>query len=189
MNAFWTALVYVFLAELGDKTQLMTMSFAVKYKPSVVLFATFVAIASLNLLSVGLGQALGKVLPIFWVNLVAGIAFVIFGLLELRPEKEEKAEEGKPKHLGPFLTIAIAFLMAELGDKTMIATFAVATREHNFFQVWLGSTIGLFSCNALAIVAGHFLKNYLSSQRLKYGIAAVYIFSGLAAIKQAFDPS
>jgi len=128
-------------------------------------------------------------LPIFRVNLVAGIAFVIFGILELRPEKAEAGEEEKPKkQLGPFFTIVTAFLMAELGDKTMIATFAVATREHSFLQVWLGSTIGLFSCNALAIVAGHFLKNYLSSQKLKYGIAAVYIFSGLAAIQQAIAP-
>jgi len=188
VHAFWTALIYVFLAELGDKTQLMTMSFAVKYKPTVVLVATFVAIALLNLLSVGLGQALGKVLPIFWVNLVAGIAFVIFGLLELRPEKDDGDQAAKPNHLGPFLTIATAFVMAELGDKTMIATFAIATREHDFWQVWLGSTLGLFSCNALAIVAGHFLKNYLSSQKLKYGIAAVYILSGLAAIKQAVMP-
>jgi Ca2+/H+ antiporter, TMEM165/GDT1 family len=188
VKAFWTALVYVFLAELGDKTQLMTMSFAVKYKPTVVLGATFLAIALLNLLSVGLGQALGKFLPIFWVNLVAGIAFVTFGILELRPEKDDQEASAKPNHLGPFLTIATAFLVAEVGDKTMLATFAIAAREHDFVQVWLGSTVGLFSCNALAILAGHFLKNYLSSKKLKYGIASVYIFSGLFAIKQALYP-
>jgi putative Ca2+/H+ antiporter (TMEM165/GDT1 family) len=126
-------------------------------------------------------------LPIFWVNLLAGIAFIIFGILELRGEKDD--DDQSPKgHFGPFMTITLSFIMAEMGDKTMLATFAIATREHNFVQVWAGSTLGLFSCNALAIVAGHFLKNYLSSKKLKYGIAAIYIFSGLAAIKLALMP-
>jgi Ca2+/H+ antiporter, TMEM165/GDT1 family len=188
LEAFWTALVYVFLAEIGDKTQLMTVAFTVKYKPFVVLTGTFCATALLNLLSVGLGEVIGKILPIFWVNLVAGIAFVIFGVLELRSEKDEEEAVSDRKRLGPFFRIMLSFFMAELGDKTMLATFAIATREQKFWQVWLGSTIGLCSCNALAIVAGHIMKSHLSSKRLKYGIALVYIISGLAAIKQAFWP-
>jgi putative Ca2+/H+ antiporter (TMEM165/GDT1 family) len=189
LHAFWTALVFVFLAELGDKTQLMTMGFAVKYKPTVVLTGTLLATALLNLLSVGLGEAIGNFLPIFWVNLLAGIAFVVFGVLELRNEQDDEGDSPKRNRFGPFLTITLSFIMAELGDKTMLATFAIATREHNFLQVWAGSTLGLFSCNALAIIAGHFLKNYLSSKKLKYGIALVYIISGIAAIKQAFWPT
>jgi len=188
LHAFWTALIYVFLAEVGDKTQLMTVGFAVKYRPAIVLAATLLATGLLNLLSVGLGEAIGQFLSIFWINLLAGLAFIVFGILELQNEKDEEQEQSKKQHFGPFLTITLSFLMAEIGDKTMLATFAIATREKEFFQVWAGSTLGLFSCNALAIVAGHFLKNYLSSKKLKYCIAAVYILSGLAAIKKAFFP-
>jgi putative Ca2+/H+ antiporter (TMEM165/GDT1 family) len=184
---FWTALIYVFLAEMGDKTQLMTLAFSARYKGRVVLAGVTVATALINLLSVGLGVGVGKLLPVFWINLVAGIAFIVFGIWELRPEDEDEKEASESK-LGPFMTVVVAFFLAELGDKTMLAAVAIASRQPQFLQVWLGSTIGLVASNALAIVAGKAAKDRFSAKWLKIAIAIIYIVSGLYAVAQAWSP-
>lgn len=184
MAAFWTALVYVFLAEIGDKTQLMTLAFAARYRGRTVLAGVTVATALINLISVGLGVGVGKLLPVFWINIIAGLAFIAFGIWELKPEDED-AEEISEGKFGPLMTVIVAFFCAELGDKTMLAAVAIASRQPQFFQVWLGSTVGLVASNALAIVAGKLVKERLSAKRLKMAIAVVYIISGLAAIAEA----
>jgi Ca2+/H+ antiporter, TMEM165/GDT1 family len=185
LTAFWTAFIYVFLAEVGDKTQLMTLAFTAKYKAGVVLAAVSAATAVINLISVGLGEGLGKLLPMFWINIFAGTAFIIFGLWELRPE-DENAEKVKESRLGPFMTVALAFFFAELGDKTMLAAVAIASKYHAFWQVWAGSTVGLIGSNAIAIVAGHALNNRISEKWMKIAIAIVYIGSGAFALYEAF---
>jgi len=90
MNAFLTALFYVFIAEIGDKTQLLTIAFTSKHRPLTVLSAVGVASLLVNFIAVALGAVTGKFLPMFWINLLAGIAFVSFGLLELRKDDERK---------------------------------------------------------------------------------------------------
>lgn len=180
MPAFWTALVYVFLAEMGDKTQLMTLGFAGRYNGSVVLAGVFLASALINLISVGLGVGFGALLPVFWINVVAGIAFILFGLWELRPEKQDEDHQSKENKFGPLVTVMVAFFCAELGDKTMLASVAIASKQPQFFQVWLGSTIALTAANALAIVAGKFVKERLSAKVIKIGVAALFVISGLA---------
>lgn len=186
MAAFWTALVYVFLAEIGDKTQLMTLGFAARYDGRIVLAAVCIATALINLISVGLGVGVGKLLPVFWINIVAGLAFIAFGIWELIPEHEDE-EKITESRFGPLMTVMLAFFCAELGDKTMLAAVAIASREpQQFFQVWLGSTIGLVASNTLAIVAGKLVKERLSAKALKITIAVVYIISGLAALAEAF---
>ncbi len=184
MTAFWTALVYVFLAEMGDKTQLMTLAFAARYRGRVVLAGVSIATALINLISVGLGVGVGKLLPVFWINIVAGLAFIAFGIWELKPEHEGKDNIAESR-FGPLMTVIVAFFVAELGDKTMLAAVAIASQHSQYVLVWLGSTIGLVASNALAIVAGKLVKDRLSAEWLKIGIAAVYIISGLAALAQA----
>lgn len=186
MTAFWTAFIYVFLAEIGDKTQLMTLAFTAKYKGGLVLSAVSVATALINLVSVGLGEGLGKLLPMFWINLFAGTAFIIFGIWELRPEDDD-AEKVKVSRFGPFMTVALAFFFAELGDKTMLAAVAIASKYHAFFEVWAGSTLGLIGSNALAILAGHHLNERISAQWMKIAIAVVYIVSGGFALYEAYS--
>ncbi len=186
MSGFWAALVYVFLAEIGDKTQLMTLGFSARYEGRIVLAGVFIATGLINLISVALGSSLGHLLPVFWINLVAGLAFIIFGIWELIPEKEEKAGLNVISKFGPVITIATTFFLAELGDKTMLAAVAVASRYQDFWGVWAGSTLGLVGSNALAIVAGKLVKDRLSTKRLKMAVAVVYILSGLLALWDAF---
>jgi putative Ca2+/H+ antiporter (TMEM165/GDT1 family) len=184
VTAFWTALFYVFIAEIGDKTQLMTVAFTARHKPLLVLSAVAVATAVINLISVGLGAVVGNVLSLFWINLLAGVAFIIFGIMELKSEDEDNAKENSSK-FGPFFTVMFSFFFAELGDKTMLAAFAIASKEQQFWQVWAGSTVGLVGSNALAVVAGSYLRKSLSARKLKIAIAVVYILSGALAIYEA----
>jgi Ca2+/H+ antiporter, TMEM165/GDT1 family len=183
MNAFFTALFYVFIAEIGDKTQLLTIAFTSKHKPLIVLCAVGVASLLVNFIAVALGALTGKFLPMFWINLFAGVAFVSFGLLELRKDDGEEEKE-RTSRWGPFFTIVLSFFIAEIGDKTMLATFAIASREQCFWQVWLGSTLGLLGSNVLAIVAGHFLRTVMPAQKLKVAVAAIYLLSGCLILSQ-----
>jgi Ca2+/H+ antiporter, TMEM165/GDT1 family len=182
MAAFWIALIYVFLAEIGDKTQFMTIAFATRYKGRIVLAGVVVATALINLVSVGLGEWIGKLLPTIWINLVSGLAFIVFGIWELRPENINQSENYKESRFGPFVTVASALFLAEFGDKTMLATAAIAGSEHNFFQVWAGSTAGLVASNALAIFAGRAVKTKLSTKKTTIAIAVIYIVTGILAI-------
>jgi Ca2+/H+ antiporter, TMEM165/GDT1 family len=179
---FWAALIFVFMAEMGDKTQLMTLGFSAKYKAVTVFFGVCLATLLINLISVGLGEGFGKLCPTFWVNMVAGVSFIAFGIWTLRGDHAEESERPHFGKHGPLMTVVISFFLAELGDKTMLTAMAVASRYHNFFAVWMGSTIGLVASNTLAIFAGKAVGNRLSAKSIQTGIAVIYIVSGCFAI-------
>jgi len=188
------------MAEMGDKTQFMTLAMSAKYSAVVVLSGVFIGTVVVSLISVLLGETVGSFLSYFWINLLAGIAFIAFGLWSLRSEgdtdggddsKGEKKEgdDAKKKGVGlsPVVAVATAFFIAELGDKTMLATVVIAGREHQYFwQVWAGSTLGLVLSNALGILAGKALATKLSAKTLQYSIAVIYCLSGVLAIVEAF---
>ena len=182
MKEFWAALFFVFMAEMGDKTQLMTLAFSAKYKALTVFTGVCLATLLINLISVALGEGFGKVFPAFWVNLIAGIAFIGFGIWTLRGDQKEEAEKPHFGKHGPLMTVIIAFFLAELGDKTMLTAVAVASRYHNFLAVWMGATVGLVASNALAIVAGKAVGDRLSARSIQIAVAVVYVVSGCLAI-------
>jgi Ca2+/H+ antiporter, TMEM165/GDT1 family len=177
-HSFLTALILVFIAEMGDKTQLVALSFATRFPALLVLAAITIATLLVHLFSTLIGQVAGESLPTFWVNLVAGLAFIGFGIWSLKGDKLD-GESKLKKELAPFLTVAITFFIAELGDKTMLATITVASQEKNFLAVWLGSTVGMVLADGVALCAGQILKETLSETLIKYVAAAVFICCGL----------
>jgi putative Ca2+/H+ antiporter (TMEM165/GDT1 family) len=189
MTAFWLAFVLVFVAEMGDKTQFMTLTFSTRYPPRIVLTGVVAATLLINLVSVIVGAVLGKALPLFWINLTAGLAFIGFGLWSLRsePEPGDKAEDlGRlARGLGAVVTVGVAFFLAEFGDRTMLATMVIAGREQSFMGVWIGSSAGLISANMLAIVVGKMVGRRLPAKSLKYVTAIVFVASGLFALVAA----
>jgi putative Ca2+/H+ antiporter (TMEM165/GDT1 family) len=186
MNAFWIALFIIFVAEMGDKTQFMTLSFSTRYRARTVMAGVFVATLVISLISALLGEAMGSALPLLWINLLAGLFFIGFGLWTLRGDEEasEKPISKVPKW--PLMTVAVTFFLAELGDRTMLATVMVASRERSFIAVWLGSTVGLFLANALAIMVGKALGKHLPEKLIKYATALIFIASGLLALIEAW---
>lgn len=186
MTAFGLAFLIVFVAEMGDKTQFMTLSFSTRYRYQVVIAGVFAATFLISLISVSLGEALGSTLPYFWINLLVGLLFIGFGLWTLRGQ-EEKGEKSTDKgRFGPIVTVAVAFFLAELGDRTMLATVMVASQQRNFLGVWLGSTLGLLASNILAIITGKLMGRRLPEKYLRYGTAIIFVASGLLALFEAY---
>ncbi len=187
MKSFWTAFLLIFVAELGDKTQFMTLALSSRYKAITVLSGVALGTMLVSLVSVILGRVLGNVLPQNLMNILAGLIFIVFGILSLRQSKEEENTQPETiknnQHL-IWLTIACTFFIAELADKTMIATIAIASRDSNYFAVWAGSTLGLLASNSMAIVAGKALSKYVNGKAIHYIAATIYIIAGLFALKQ-----
>lgn len=186
MTAFWISLIYVFVAEMGDKTQLVALAFATKFKTWTVLAGVFIATFAVHLLSVVIGGAVSHVLPVFWIKIVAGLSFIGFGLWTLRGDSLDENEIRSASRFGPFLTVAVTFFLAELGDKTMLATITIASEQKDFYGVWLGSTIGMVLADGLAIIAGKVMGKNLPENLIKYVGAGVFLISGVWTLWEAF---
>jgi Ca2+/H+ antiporter, TMEM165/GDT1 family len=182
--AFAVSFGVVFVAELGDKSQLMALTFATRYRPLPVLVGITLATAVVHLLSVVVGHGLGTALPTAWISLAAAVAFVGFGAWSLRGDRLSPAERAKAERAGgsAVLAASVAFFLAELGDKTMLATITLAT-QHDSVGVWLGSTVGMVAADGLAIAVGRQLGRRLPERTIKAGSAALFfLFGGWLAL-------
>ncbi|OUZ09442.1 UPF0016 family membrane protein [Aeromicrobium sp. PE09-221] len=187
----WEALVLstvvIFVAELGDKSQLMAMTFASRYRARDVLIGITAATAIVHLASVAIGYWVGEAFSDYqgWISIAAGIAFIGFALWTLRGDEltEDEADKARTSTGKALVAVGIAFFLAELGDKTMLATITLAVRE-DWFGVWIGSTVGMVAADALAIVVGFLLGKRLPEKFIKYGAAAAFaIFAVILIIE------
>lgn len=192
MDGFLVALVIsfgvIFVAELGDKSQLMALTFATRFKPVTVLIGITVATAIVHLASVGIGYGLHAALPTGWISLIAGLAFLGFGAWTLRGDKltEEERRKAEKTSKSAVVAVGVAFFLAELGDKTMLATITLATK-YGWFGTWLGSTLGMVAADALAILVGRLLGRHLPEKAIRYGAAVLFAISGLWLILEAVN--
>ncbi len=170
------------LAEMGDKTQLLTMALAAKYPMEKVLYGVFSATAALMLIAVLVGGVIQKIVPAIFISILAGAFFIIYGLIIIAPiKKEEKKEEGENKLVrskDPFWIVFVSFFLAELGDKTQLAAFALTAKYGTPVQIWIGATAGMVMANLFGIVIGNVLKNYLPERVINYLSGAVFILFG-----------
>jgi putative Ca2+/H+ antiporter (TMEM165/GDT1 family) len=187
MSAFLLSTAVIFVAELGDKSQLMAMTFAARYRARDVLIGITVATLVVHLVSVGLGVAVGSAFSDSQdtINVVAGLAFLGFAAWTLRGDEltEEEAEKARRSTGMAVLAVGAAFFLAELGDKTMLATITLATTE-GWFGTWIGSTLGMVLADALAIWAGMMLGRKLPERAIRYGAAAAFVVFGLLLVAQ-----
>jgi Ca2+/H+ antiporter, TMEM165/GDT1 family len=179
MEAFWLSLGLIFLAELGDKTQLVALLLATRFKAGVVLAGILVATLAVHALSVGLGGATGHFLPLPWIYLLSGLAFVGFGWWTWRGDTLDDEENYSSRRFkSPFMIVFITFFLAELGDKTMLSTVTLAASQ-NLLPVWLGSTLGMVISDGLAIGVGRALGKQLPERAIKIGAAVIFLAFGL----------
>ncbi|WP_422769269.1 TMEM165/GDT1 family protein [Plantactinospora sp. WMMC1484] len=184
MADFSTALAIsfgvIFVAELGDKSQLMALTFATRFRALPVIIGITVATAVVHLASVALGVGLGAALPTGWIALGAGLAFLGFGIWTLRGDSltEEERSRAERTRRSAIIAVSVAFFLAELGDKTMLATITLAT-QHGWFGTWVGSTVGMVAADALAIGVGRILGRRLPERTIRYGASALFGICGL----------
>lgn len=185
LYAFLLSTGVIFVAELGDKSQLMAMTFATRYRARDVLIGITVATALVHLASVGIGYLIGSSFEKYQggIAVAAGIAFIGFALWTLRGDELTHEEASKAKQASGMALVAVgsAFFLAELGDKTMLATITLATQEP-WFGTWIGSTVGMVAADALAIGVGAWLGKQLPEHIIKWGAAALFALFGILLI-------
>jgi putative Ca2+/H+ antiporter (TMEM165/GDT1 family) len=179
-----TALLFslgaVVLAEMGDKTQLLAMAFATKYKAIKVLIGVFIATVLNHALAVAVGNLLTRFEPVqVWIQGLAALSFIFFGLWTIRGDKLE-GEENRTTKFGAVITVALAFFLAEMGDKTQLTTVALATRfPTSPFWILAGTTIGMVVADGIGIIIGVVLCKKIPERTVKLISAGVFLFFGL----------
>ncbi|HJT90857.1 MAG TPA: TMEM165/GDT1 family protein [Mycobacterium sp.] len=180
LTAALVSLSVVFVAELGDKSQLMTMTYALRHRWWVVLSGVGIASFMVHGLSVTIGHFLGLTLPERPIAFVAAIAFLLFAAWTWRDGRRNNDDEVQsvvePRHV--LLAVISSFVLAELGDKTMLATVTLAS-DHNWAGVWIGATAGMVLADGVAIAVGTLLHKRLPEHFL-HGLASVlFLLFGL----------
>lgn len=183
VNAVLLSFGVIFLAEMGDKSQLMALAFATRYRPLPVLIGISIATAMTHAISVGIGSVLGSRLPTDVISIVAGCAFLFFAAWTLRgdtlhDEEVDKADTGRRNAI---VAASVAFFLAELGDKTMLATITLATKE-GIVGTWIGSTLGMVAADAIAILIGLYLGRRLPDRVIRIGASISFVVFGVLLI-------
>lgn len=180
LAAILVSLGVVFLAELGDKSQLMTMTYALRYRWWVVLSGVGIASFLVHGLSVTIGHFLGLTLPERPIAFAAAVVFLLFALWTWR-EARDDGEDGvttvaEPRHV--LLAVISSFVLAELGDKTMLATVALAS-DYNWAGVWIGATVGMVLADGVAIAVGVVMHKRLPERFLHRMAAVLFLLFGV----------
>jgi Ca2+/H+ antiporter, TMEM165/GDT1 family len=186
LDALLISFGVIFVAELGDKSQLMALAFATRYRALPVLVGITGATAVVHLVSVVIGALVGAALPARPVNLLAGLAFLAFAAWTLRGDalSEDETARARRSTRSAVLAATVAFFLAELGDKTMLATITLATRE-GLLGTWIGSTLGMVAADAIAIAIGQQLGRRLPERAVRIGAAASFVVFGALLLIEA----
>ena len=186
MSAFLLSFGLIFLAELGDKSQLVALWFATRYHWAIVLLGVTLATLTVHLASTAIGATVSDLLPEPVVLAIVGLSFFAFALWGLRGDKlEEDPTREAQTPLGALAVVSTAFFLSELGDKTQLATVSIAGERDSFVAVWLGSTAGMVTADALAIAVGIILGKRLPERAVAIFAAVLFAIFGTVAILRA----
>jgi putative Ca2+/H+ antiporter (TMEM165/GDT1 family) len=185
MISFLSSLFFIFVAEMGDKTQLVALSFATKFKPLKVVLGIFIGTIVSHLMAVLIGQNLNLIIPLQYLRVIIGLSFIVFGVWTLKGDTLDERGRKKQSRLGPIMTVAIAFFLAELGDKTQLATISLAAQYRSFFGIWIGSTVGMVAADSLAIILGVIAGKKLPEKAIRYASALIFVIFGLVILFEA----
>lgn len=176
-----TVFVIIFIAELGDKSQILAMSFATRYSLKQVLTGVFIGILVNHALAVVIGMVVGTVFLGYQVSLFVGTIFIVFALLTLLDRGEE--ETSVIRQFGPIVTISLAFFIGELGDKTQLATMAFASESSTPFFILLGSVSAMLLVSLIGIIIGRTVGERVPDYYVRIGSSILFIVYGLLKLE------
>ena len=183
MEPYVVSTLLVALAEMGDRTQLLAIMLASRYrKPIPILLGIFVATIANHSLAALAGFYLSSLLSSIWFKYLVSASFIAMALWALVPDKEDEAANAGRGHMGVFLTTAVSFFLVEMGDKTQVATAALAARYHEVLIVAAGTTTGMMLANIPAVFLGHAVTRVLPIRALQIAAAVLYLGLGVWGI-------
>jgi Ca2+/H+ antiporter, TMEM165/GDT1 family len=180
MEALLASLGVVLMAELGDKTQFLSLYLAATYrKPIPILGGIFVATVLSNIVAALFGRWIGAYLTPDILRWVLTLSFIGFAIWALLPERPVEANQDAVGRHGALVGATISFVIAELGDKTQIVTAALAARYDSVVMVTIGATVGMMLANLPAVIGGHYFAGKLPSRWANYIAAVIFLIQAV----------
>lgn len=189
MALFFQILLTVFVAEMGDKTQLMMIAMTARYNIRDIFLGAGLAILALNALAVGLGALVSSFIPLWLIKLCAALAFLYFAWSTLRGDADEEEEAGQQGGKAPVLAVFGSFFLAELGDKTQLTaiTFAANAGAAQALLVWSACSIGLFAADVLGVLLGLLLKSSSPESLMNLLAFGLFSFFGIFTLREGLS--
>ena len=186
MESFLISLSTVAVAEMGDRTQLLSLMLAARFRrPWPILAGAFCATLANHAVAAFVGQRLGRTLTPQILDTVVGISMIAMSLWTLKPDSLDEAAAGGSQR-GAFLATLVTFFIAEIGDKTQIATVALAAAYPNLLAVIAGTTTGMLLANAPVVFFGKAFSTRLPLKPIRYLASALFLGLGVFFLVRAF---
>lgn len=186
LESLFVPTLIVALAEIGDKTQLLALFLAARFRrPWPIIWGMVVATLANHLVAGAVGNWVAGLLSPAVLSWILAASFIAVALWTLIPDKLDDDESSNLKRYGPFLTTLIAFFLAEMGDKTQVATVMLAAQYPHFMMVVIGTTLGMLIANVPVVLAGNFAADRLPFTLIRRLAAAAFAALALYAAYQA----
>ena len=184
MALFFKILLTMFIAEMGDKTQLLLVAMTSRFKLRDIILGSAAAILVLTGLAVGVGSLISRLIPAYLIKIIAALAFFFFAWSSLSGDGDEEENSGGKESKLPILTVFGTFFVAELGDKTQLTAITFAANEglSHAVVIWLACSIGLFAADIIGMLVGYLLKSKTPDgflNTLAFVIFAIFGFTTL----------
>lgn len=185
MEAFLTSTAVVALAEIGDKTQLLAIVLAARFKqPLAIIAGIFAATIANHFLAALIGTQAASLLDGPGFRLIIAASFIAMAAWTLIPDKLDDEPQPKPARFGAFVATTIAFFLVEMGDKTQIATVALGARFHDVIAVTMGTTLGMMLANVPAVFLGNELLKRVPLKIVRWVAAGLFLAIGFWLLAQ-----
>lgn len=186
MEPIWISTAVVAIAEIGDKTQLLAIVLAAKFRKPVPIVLGILAATLLNhAIAAGAGYVVAQWLTGRPFQILVGVAFIAMAGWALIPDKQDEAAAERSRQ-GVFLTTLVAFFLVEIGDKTQIATSLLAARFHDVVLVTLGTTLGMMLANVPAVYLGEAVTRIVPLSKVRVAAAILFAVIGVWVVVDAF---
>lgn len=189
MALFLQIMLTVFIAEMGDKTQLMMIAMTSRFKVRDIIIGSGGAILVLNALAVGVGALVSSLIPAYIIKIAAALAFFYFAWSSLKEEEDEEEGGIHRDSKTPILAVFGTFFLAELGDKTQLTAIAFAANVgmSKAVQVWLACSIGLFAADVIGMLVGYLLKSKMPEGCLNTLAFVIFAVFGVVTMLEGAD--
>lgn len=186
LESLFVPTLIVALAEIGDKTQLLALLLAARFRrPWPIIWGMVAATLANHLAAGAVGNWVAGLLSPALLSWILAASFIAVALWTLIPDKLDDDESSSLKRYGPFLTTLVAFFLAEMGDKTQVATVMLAAQYPHFIMVVLGTTLGMLIANVPVVLAGNFAADRLPLTLIRRLAALAFAILAIYAAYQA----